>query len=49
MSETARIWVVIVALGIGTYLIRFSFIGLVGDRRAAGVGDCGCCATCRWR
>lgn len=32
MSETARIWVTILALGIGTYLIRFSFIGLVGDR-----------------
>ena len=33
MSETARIWTVIMALGIGTYLIRYSFIGLVGDRR----------------
>lgn len=29
---TAEIWAVIVLLGIGTYLIRFSFIGLVGDR-----------------
>ena len=28
----ATIWTVIVVLGIGTYLIRFSFIGLVGDR-----------------
>jgi branched-subunit amino acid transport protein len=28
----ARIWLVIVVLGIGTFLIRFSFIGLVGDR-----------------
>jgi branched-subunit amino acid transport protein len=33
VSETARIWIVIVVLGLGTYLIRFSFIGLVGDRK----------------
>lgn len=26
------IWSVIVLLGIGTFLIRFSFIGLIGDR-----------------
>ncbi|QHQ36994.1 AzlD domain-containing protein [Algicella marina] len=26
------IWQVIVLLGVGTYLIRFSFIGLIGDR-----------------
>ncbi len=32
MSETARIWVVILVLGAGTFLIRYSFIGLVGDR-----------------
>jgi branched-subunit amino acid transport protein len=32
VSDAARIWTVIVVLGIGTYLIRFSFIGLVGDR-----------------
>jgi branched chain amino acid efflux pump len=32
MSESARIWTVILVLGVGTYLIRFSFIGLVGDR-----------------
>jgi branched-subunit amino acid transport protein len=31
MSE-ARIWGVILALGIGTYLIRFSFLGIVGNR-----------------
>ncbi|MEM8788509.1 MAG: AzlD domain-containing protein [Pseudomonadota bacterium] len=31
MSD-AQIWTVIVLLGIGTYLIRFSFIGLIGDR-----------------
>lgn len=33
MSETARIWTLIVVLGAGTFLIRYSFIGLVGDRR----------------
>lgn len=26
------IWTVIVGLGIGTYLIRFSFLGLIGGR-----------------
>jgi branched chain amino acid efflux pump len=30
--STARIWTIIVVLGIGTYLIRFSFLGLVGQR-----------------
>lgn len=30
-SDT-EIWLIIVALGIGTYLIRFSFLGLIGDR-----------------
>ena len=29
----AAIWGVIVALGIGTWLIRFSFLGLIGDRQ----------------
>ncbi len=32
MSETARIWLVIIVLGIGTFLIRYSFIGLVGGK-----------------
>ena len=32
VSETALKWLVIVALGVGTYAIRYSFIGLVGDR-----------------
>lgn len=27
-----QIWAVILALGIGTFLIRFSFLGLVGGR-----------------
>jgi branched-subunit amino acid transport protein len=30
--STAEIWAVILALGAGTWLIRFSFLGLVGDR-----------------
>lgn len=28
----ATIWFIILALGVGTYLIRLSFLGLVGDR-----------------
>jgi len=32
MSRDAVIWVVILGVGLGTFLIRFSFIGLVGDR-----------------
>ncbi len=27
-----EIWGIIVLLGIGTYIIRFSFLGLIGDR-----------------
>jgi branched-subunit amino acid transport protein len=34
--STAEIWIVIVGLGIGTFLIRFSFLGLVGDRPLPG-------------
>jgi branched-subunit amino acid transport protein len=30
--DTAEIWAIIVILGIGTFLIRFSFLGLIGDR-----------------
>ena len=26
------IWVVIIALAVGTFLIRFSFLGIIGDR-----------------
>ncbi len=32
MPDTYQIWTVIAGLAIGTYLIRFSFIGLIGDR-----------------
>ncbi|NNK79704.1 MAG: AzlD domain-containing protein [Litoreibacter sp.] len=28
----AEIWFVIAALGVGTFLIRFSFLGLIGQR-----------------
>lgn len=28
----ATIWGIIAVMGVGTYLIRFSFLGLVGDR-----------------
>ena len=28
-----EIWLLIVLLGIGTFLIRFSFLGLIGDRK----------------
>lgn len=28
----ANIWFIIIALGLGTYLIRFSFLGLIGGR-----------------
>jgi len=36
VSEGGRIWTVILALGAGTFLIRYSFIGLVGDRQLPG-------------
>ena len=32
VSDTA-VWTVIVLLGIGTFLIRFSFLGIIGNRR----------------
>ncbi|NCO21230.1 MAG: AzlD domain-containing protein [Rhodobacterales bacterium] len=30
---TVEIWAVIALLGLGTYLIRFSFLGLIGSRQ----------------
>ena len=30
--STAEIWLIIALMGVGTYLIRFSFLGLIGDR-----------------
>lgn len=32
MIPDIKIWATILLLGIGTYLIRFSFIGLIGNR-----------------
>lgn len=28
-----NVWAIIAVLGLGTFLIRFSFIGLIGDRK----------------
>jgi branched-subunit amino acid transport protein len=36
VSRAVEIWVVIAALGVGTFLLRYSFIGLVGDRQLPG-------------
>ncbi|MDE0698373.1 MAG: AzlD domain-containing protein [Boseongicola sp.] len=37
MSHSAtEIWAIIAVLGVGTFLIRFSFLGLVGGRRMPG-------------
>jgi len=30
--DTATIWGIIAALAVGTFLIRFSFLGIIGDR-----------------
>lgn len=30
--STAQIWIVILAIAVGTFLIRFSFLGLLGNR-----------------
>lgn len=32
IDETYNVWLVIVLLGLGTYLVRFSFLGLLGRR-----------------
>ncbi len=34
--DPVTIWAVIAALAVGTYLIRLSFLGLIGDRRLPG-------------
>ncbi len=31
--STGEIWGIIILMGIGTYLIRFSFLGIIGDRK----------------
>lgn len=35
-ASDGTIWLVIVMLGLGTYLIRFSFLGLIGARPLPG-------------
>lgn len=30
--SAAEIWTIIAIMGVGTFLIRFSFLGLIGDR-----------------
>ena len=32
MIDRADLWIVMVLLGLGTYVIRFSFLGLLGNR-----------------
>ncbi|MEL7343530.1 MAG: AzlD domain-containing protein [Pseudomonadota bacterium] len=31
-QSTAEIWTIIILLALGTYLIRLSFLGIIGDR-----------------
>ena len=32
MIETGTLWIVIIGLGVGSFLLRFTFLGFVGDR-----------------
>lgn len=32
ITNSAEVWFVIAVLAVGTYLIRFSFLGIIGDR-----------------
>lgn len=32
MANNSTIWLVIIGLGLGTFLIRFSFLGIIGGR-----------------
>ena len=32
MIDSVQLWIIIVGLGVGSYLLRFTFIGLVGGR-----------------
>ena len=32
MSDDVQLWVIIIGLGIGSFAIRFAFLGLIGDR-----------------
>ncbi|WP_299550002.1 AzlD domain-containing protein [uncultured Tateyamaria sp.] len=32
MTDNATLWIVIISLGVGSFLLRFTFLGFVGDR-----------------
>ena len=32
MIDQTQLWIIIIGLGLGSYFMRFAFIGLVGDR-----------------
>ncbi|MEX0310407.1 MAG: AzlD domain-containing protein [Tateyamaria sp.] len=32
MTDSATLWTVIIGLGVGSFLLRFTFLGFVGDR-----------------
>ena len=32
MTDLSHLWIVIIGLGVGSYAMRFAFIGLVGNR-----------------
>ncbi len=36
MIETTTLWIVMLSIGIGSYLMRFIFIGVIGDRPLPG-------------
>lgn len=36
IDDTAQIWTVMIALGLGTFLLRFSFLGMIGSRQMPG-------------
>ncbi|MDB5665340.1 AzlD domain-containing protein [Cypionkella sp.] len=36
MIDRTQFWIVVVVLGVATYLIRFSFLGLLGNRALPG-------------
>ncbi len=36
MIETTTLWIVMLSVGVGSYLMRFLFIGVIGDRPLPG-------------
>ncbi|MGP3697843.1 AzlD domain-containing protein [Rhodobacter sp. NSM] len=32
IENTTQVWIVMIVLGLGTFLLRFSFLGLIGSR-----------------